>query len=192
MFCTRARGHHEDAWCWSRHHDVICWRHRRWIGDGHHHALGDAQPDLRGQPDILTANRRHRRLIRRHGYGATATAFHRARSICDRWHDRGDHDQDFQRLMFVFHGPGWRVSPTDPTVHAASYPQIVALARLFASPFWRAKACQDWPEPIEFLTELQRTVAPSYRWTIQRSYGRYEPLVELLADQRSHDQGETG
>lgn len=182
--CTRARGHREDAWCWSDDHDVICLRHLRWTGDGHDWVLGEAQPDLRRQPDILAAHRRHHRLIRRHGHDATTAAFQKARHICHQWHRRGDHEQDLRRLMSLFHGPTWRVLAADSTVQAASYPQIVALTRLLVSPFWRAKAYQDWPEPVEFLCELRRTVAPDYHWTIHRSYGAYEPLVELIIDER--------
>jgi hypothetical protein len=55
------------------------------------------------------------------------------------------------------------------TVHAASYPQIVALTRLLVSLFWCTAAYQDWPESVEFLSELRRTVAPDYHWTIHRS-----------------------
>lgn len=190
--CTRARGHRDDAWCWSHNHDVLCLRHLRWTGDGHNYALGHAQPDLRGQPDILAAHRRHHRLIRRHGYENTAAAFQKARHICHRWHRRGDHEHDFRRLMSLFHGPTWRISPADPTVHAASYPQIVALTRLLVSPFWRATAYQDWPQPKEFLTELRRTVAPDYHWTIHRAYGRYEPLVELITDERPREHDREG
>jgi hypothetical protein len=165
---------------------VICHHHLRWIGDGHDN--GDEQPDLRGQPDILAANRRHHRLIRRHGHDATATAFEQARYICHRWHHHDDHDEDLRRLLSLFHGPGWRVSTADPTVHAASYPQIVALTRLLVAPFWRAKAHQNWPEPVEFLTELRRTVAPDYHWSIHRSYRTHEPLVELITDERDKHQ----
>lgn len=180
---TRTRGHCADAWCWNHHDDVICFRHLRWIGDGSDHA--DAgQPDLSGQPDILRANRRHRGLIRRYGRDTAATAFREARYICRRWHDRGDHQHDFQRLMGRFHGHTWRVAASHPTVHAACYPQIVELTRLLASPFWRAKTQQHWPEPREFINETQRTVAPRYRWTLNRPHGVYDPLVELVADER--------
>lgn len=181
--CTRSRGHRADVWCWNHHDDVICFRHLRWIGDGIDHA--DAgQPDLSGQPDILRANRRHRRLIRRYGRDTAATAFREARYICRRWHDRGHHQHDFQRLMGLFHGHKWRVTASDPTIHAACYPQIVELTRLLASPFWRAKAQQHWPQPREFIDQTRRTVAPRFHWTLNRPHGVYDPLVELIVDER--------
>jgi hypothetical protein len=130
---------------------------------------------------------RHQRLIRRHGRHTVLTAFREAGHICQRWHDRGEHDAEFLRLMDRFHGQQWRVSTGHPTVDAARYPQIVALTRLLASPIWRARAGLSWPEPVEFLDELRRTVAPSYRWTLRHPYGAHDPLVELvIADRRHH------
>jgi hypothetical protein len=181
--CTHARGHHGEVWCWNHHDDVICFRHLRWIGDGSDHP--DAgQPDLSNQPGILQANRRHRALIHRYGRDSATTAFREARYICRRWHDRGEHQHDFLRLMSLFHGHSWQVTASDPTIHAARYPQIVELIRLVASPFWRAKAQQDWPEPTEFISEIQRTVAPRFRWTLHHPRGVHDPLVELIINQR--------
>lgn len=171
-------------WCWDQPHQVICFRHLRWLGD----IPTKGQPDLSGQPEILAVNRRHHRLIRRHGRETTGLAFARARYVCQVWDRRGEHQEQFQRLMSLFHGPSWRVSAFDPTVHAASYPQIVALTRLLASPFWWTKSHQDWPELTEFAAELRRTVAPDFRWALHRSYGVSDPLVELILEQRrEHD-----
>lgn len=176
--CTLSRGHGTAAaWCWNLHEDLLCFRHRRWIGDGPDYAH-HAQPDLSGHPDILAANRRHRRLIRRHGRHAVMTAFREATQICDRWHQRRAHDEEFSRNMCIFHGPHWQVSATDPTIHAARYPQIVSLTRLLASPICREKALQSWPEPTEFIAEVRRTVAPHYTWTL--TGGIHDPLVALL------------
>jgi len=119
--CTLSRGHGmAAAWCWNLHEDLLCFRHRRWIGDGRDYAH-HAQPDLSGHPDILAANRGHRRLIRRHGRHTVMTAFREATYICDRWHQRRAHDEEFSRIMRIFHGPHWQVSATDPTIHAARY-----------------------------------------------------------------------
>jgi len=86
--------------------------------------------------------------------------------------------------MGLFHGHKWRVPASDPTVHAPCYPQIVDLTRLLASPFWRTKAQQDWPEPKEFIDETRRTVAPHFKWTLNHPHGVYDPLVELIVDER--------
>jgi hypothetical protein len=189
--CTLARGHRGDVWCWHLHENLVCLRHRRWIS----HPNGRpefGQPDLTHQPEILQSNRRHRRLIRRHGRHTVLTAFREASHICHRWHDRHEHDADFLRLMDGFHGQEWRVSTGHPTVDAARYPQIVALTRLLASPSWRARARQTWPEPVEFLDELRRTVAPNYRWTLAHPYGAHDPLAELIIADRRHYADPTG
>lgn len=179
--CTLSRGHPAAmAWCWHLHEDLVCHRHRRWIGDGRDYAH-HGHPDLSGQPDILVANRRHRELIRRHGRLLVIDRFRQATTVCELWHQHRAHDADFSRLMAAFHGKRWRVSPTDPTVHAARYPQVVALTRLLASPTWGAKAQQNWPEPTEFIHEIRRTVAPRYIWVLDRNQGKHDPLVEVIA-----------
>lgn len=184
VLCARARGCSTEVWCWTHDYDVICLPHQRWVGNGGDHA-GAGQPDLSAQPDILRANRRHRRLIRHYGRDATTRAFREANYICFRWHDRGEHREDSRRLMRIFHGDHWAVTSSNPTNHAARYPQVLELTRLLLSPFWSAKAQQDWPEPTEFVTEIRRTVAPRFHWTLNR---RDDPLVALIVDRRSdHD-----
>jgi TniQ len=108
---------------WALHDDVVCGRHRRWI------SKDQAQPDLTAQPEILTAHRRHQRLIRRHGRDTVMRAFRDARHICLGCGHR----------MEIFHGPDWRDRDDDEnqTSDAAAYPQAVALTRLLASPYWR-------------------------------------------------------
>jgi hypothetical protein len=185
-YCALVRGHQAGvAWCWNHHDNVVCHRHRRWIGDGNDHPTG-GQPDLTEQPDILQANRRHRRLIRRHGRRDATTAYQDARYICGRWHHHGDHDDDFQRLMLTFHGPHWRVGETDPTIFAARYPQIVSLTTLLASD-WQSAAQRQWPEPTDFIDQVRRGIAPGYRWSLRRHYGVCDPLAEFIAEQRHRD-----
>ena len=86
--------------------------------------------------------------------------------------------------MRIFHGDRWHVRATDPTTQAAQYPQLVALTRLLASPTWWNTALQHMPEPTAFITELRRTVAPYYRWTLRGYHGVRDPLVELLLEER--------
>jgi hypothetical protein len=45
-----------------------------------------------------------------------------ATEICRQWRDQREHDEEFSRRLTVFHGDGWRLSPSDPTVAAATYP----------------------------------------------------------------------
>ena len=164
---------------WALHDDVVCGRHRRWI------SKYQAQPDLTAQPEILTAHRRHRRLIRRHGRDTVMRAFRDARHICLGWRLDGIPDDGYGRRMEIFHGPGWRDRDDDETCtsDAAAYPQAVALTRLLASPYWRERILgKDWPWPEEFETELRRTVAPGYIWGIyprtRWRRDRDDPLLE--------------
>jgi hypothetical protein len=146
---------------WALHDDVVCGRHRRWI------SKDPDQPDLTGQPEILRAHRRHRRLIRRHGQDPVMRAFRDARHICLGWRLDGLRDPGFDRSMETFHGPGWddRDEWTPHTLDAAAYPQSVALARLLASPYWRERILgSHWAGHDQFTAELRRAVAPDYTW----------------------------
>ncbi len=186
--CALVRRHQAGvAWCWNHHDHVVCHGHRRWVGDGNDQPER-GQPDLADQPDILQANLRHRRLIRRVGRFPATSAYQDARAICCRWHHHDDHDDDFQRLMLRFHGPHWRVGPSDPTIHAARYPQIVALTTLLASQYWQSAAQRQWPEPTEFINQVRRTIAPHYRWNLRRHDGARDPLTELIGEQRASGQ----
>ena len=105
--------------------DVVCLRHRRWIGDnrtGQEH-----QPSLAAHPEILHANKRHRRIIRATGPAAARSAYNHARWVCDRWRQRRIHMHQFERLLDRFHPPEVMIFEADPTVEACAYPQIVAL-----------------------------------------------------------------
>jgi hypothetical protein len=164
---------------WALHDVVVCSRHHRWISRYHE------QPDLTGQPEILHAHRRHRRLIRRHGRDPVMRAFRDAQHICIGWRLDGLPDPGFGRCMEIFCGPGWddRDEWTPQTLDAATYPQSVALARLLASPYWRARILgTGWAGHDEFTAELQRTVAPSYAWDYRPRprwrRNRDDPLLE--------------
>ena len=163
---------------WALHDEVICRRHRRWISQGHD------QSDLTAQPDILHAHRRHRRLIRRHGRDPVMRAQRDAQHICIGWRLDELRDPGFTRRMEIFCGPGWqdRDDWTAQTSDAATYPQTVALARLLASPYWRARILGNhWAGHDEFTAELRRTVAPGYTWDYpppRWRRGRDDPLLE--------------
>lgn len=175
--CAASRGRPKAATVHAEHHQAVCQKHQRWLGDAHTPSRG-LQPDLSRHPQILRANLTHRRLVRRHGLGQATDAYRDAAKVSQRWHEYRDHDHELDALLTVFHGPGWNLTSTDPTIQAARYPQIVALTRLLASPYWRAKAEQDDPAP--FVAEVQRTVAPGYIWTLASSYRRFDPLVQAL------------
>jgi hypothetical protein len=101
--------------------------------------------------------------------------------ICLRWHESLHHDEGFWRRLTIFHGRISRISGDDPTVHAVTYPDIVALARLLASAYWMSVAvsgrlrCQQL-----FAEEMRRTVAPRYEWP--QPPGSWDPLFRYLRD----------
>ncbi|MDQ3578896.1 MAG: hypothetical protein M3443_15165, partial [Actinomycetota bacterium] len=177
--CTAARSS-GVVWTWQLHEDVVCLRHRRWISADTASPI-DEQPDLRRQPEIPAANRRHRALIRSHGRPAVLTAFRLAGNITDRWRERREHDEGFYRLLEIFHGArDWRLPKTHPTVDAAAYPQTVALTGLLLNQTWRARAVEANPDIGYLSAAVRAEVAPGYQWHLQRRNGTYEPLVDVV------------
>jgi len=73
-----AKGITEPVRCWKRPENVICLRHRRWIGAT---TVGD-QPDFIVQPEILRVHKQHLRLVRRLGRDAVAVGYAFADHIC--------------------------------------------------------------------------------------------------------------
>lgn len=187
--CTARTAGHGPVTVWALHEHVICRRHRRWLSED------NDQPDLSRQPEILDAARPHRWLIRRHGRDTVMRAYRDARSICIGWRlEVYDRDPGFQRRMRIFHGTSWPEVEEDSyqTFNAANYPQVVALTRLLASPYWRERIIERaWPWHDEFVSEVRRTVAPDYVWSInprRRRRGQreehYDPLLEWKVDAR--------
>ena len=112
-------------------------------------------------------------------------AFRDAQHICIGWRLDGLPDPGFDRRMEIFCGPGWddRDEWAPQAFDAATYPQSVALARLLASPYWRARILgNDWAWHDEFTAELRRTVAPDYTWDYRPPArwrrSRDDPLLE--------------
>jgi hypothetical protein len=61
------------------HHRYVCTRHEHWIGPPDINRPG---PGLHEFPEIITAQRRHLRLLRRHGWAATYDAILTGFMIC--------------------------------------------------------------------------------------------------------------
>ena len=107
------------------------------------------------------------------------TGFAFADHICRQWRDSRQHDEQFERRMRIFHGPGWEVPAAHPTIAAAAYPEVVALARLLVSPYWWSLATDFWnAEHPLFVRELRKTVAPGLNWP-QPSFSK-DPLHRWL------------
>jgi len=75
------------------------------------------------------------------------------------WADRLSYRDRIDERMHRFHGSTWNVYNDDPTLRASHYPSAVALARLLASPDWKALALH--PEgSATFVDEVRQTVEP--------------------------------
>jgi TniQ protein len=171
QMCAAMRGITQQVICWKPAEKVICLRHRRWTGSDRN----GLQPSLDRQPDILRAHTQHLRLVRRFGRDEVTMGFEIAAEICRQWREQREHDEEFSRRLSIFHGPDWRLSPSDPTVAAAAYPEVVGLARLLISPYWRSLAVAYSPQDCSlFQQEMRRTVAATYRWP-QPSFSK-DPL----------------
>jgi hypothetical protein len=113
------------------HQQVLCTRHRRWLGAGLLHCPAAQQFSIGLCPEILRAHRWHRILLRRWGAGPTAAAFTDAWVCVSQW----------SRWPAVTADPGvqsrWQAfgitdvdRPLGPREVAALYPNTVALTGL--------------------------------------------------------------
>lgn len=120
----------------------VCLRHRRWLG-----GLTDPatdQHDLTALPEIVAAQRRHYRLIRRHGAEAGRNAIYWATHIIDRWRDQEQLvERQRNRIDARLNSRG--TSAADRHAHAAlvNYQAVVTLATVLAEPRWTAIASAD-------------------------------------------------
>jgi len=148
------------------HHRYVCTQHRYWIGppdaDASATRLGN------GLDDVINAQRRHLRLLRRHGsaaaYDAVLTGFLICGHIWDdkfgdwtavtaRWHERST------RLIPV--GDEFR-SFSASRIFACVYPEAVDLAELISAPYWRSLAAGNAEQQQRFLTEVARRFGRSH------------------------------
>jgi hypothetical protein len=158
---TRTSAERVDMWC--RHEHNVCLRHRLWTGPGADHPLD--QVDLAAHPDIAHAQARHHRLIRRHGHGITHTAYRAASLI---WADLTYRGRGLPHavardipLPRRFGHQDWPADARDPVHRASTYPEVITLTELLASPRWRPLAMSASTADRErFRSELQHRLPP--------------------------------
>ncbi|WP_260174905.1 hypothetical protein [Streptomyces sp. PanSC19] len=118
------------------HHEGVCHRHHRWL-------LGDEQHDLTRLPEVLRANLRHQRIIRRGAHPSTALSYIDARDRLTRWFNSESSDEPLQqrwnrRLDVLGEDPfGDPLRPSETRIELATYPEAVVLTGLFSAPCWR-------------------------------------------------------
>jgi hypothetical protein len=150
----------------------LCARHAVWLH-------GHQQPHLANTPDIVQAQRRHDRLVRRHHAPGARHAYQQAQQIVLDWLERGWHrelrarwDQRLHRL-----GATNQVTRDNDLLVPAVHPEAVALAGLLVSPWWRSRLLHDsrtssWPFLLEAGRRLGLRCYPAMSWSDHSSPGR--------------------
>ncbi|GAA0387269.1 TniQ family protein [Streptomyces luteireticuli] len=204
--CQRCIGSWRTAgWVrfWARQEDVIC--HRHWVWTGTKDSLDlSAHPEVASE--VIKANRRHRRLIRRHGREAIRSAYYDAGQLCREWNNSAIPNKEIRRRLTSMLGPGWSVYRDEPASEAAYYPNVVELTRILSSPYWRSLILdghlpastprQPWellgvpadfcwlmestPGIEQFTREIRRTVNPYFQWNPYSSYRSYAPFTKWV------------
>ncbi|WP_214367035.1 TniQ family protein [Pseudonocardia sp. H11422] len=166
------------------HHHYVCVRHRTWIGppDQLDHPL----PSLAELPEIVSAQRKHLRLLRQLGPAATFDAVLTGFLICaHRWdliektHGKDIEPEDawhhWVRRAAVLIPPGTEADTFSPSrLFAAAYPEAVSLAALIGSLRWRRLAAGGPDDQRQFASEIGRRLG-------QRNY-----LPRRLKDPIAH------
>ena len=150
------------------HHRYVCTRHRYWIGPPD--AGQPATPLGPGLAGIVQAQRRHLRLLRRHGPAAAYDAVLTGFLLCGHlWTDQpGEWPEPWQRWTRraeILIPPGAESSQFSAArIFAAAYPEAVGLAGLIASPAWRSLAAGDPAQQQQFTAAIgQRLGRPGYQ-----------------------------
>ena len=193
-YCTAARGITGTVTCWAPPHRNVCLRHRRWVGHIDPAFQGllegrDPQPDLTLLPDVVTAERRLRRLARRHGQEQVILAYRTGLHVALRWADRNDwgyHRHRRLQLLGFVPATDWRFPSWDPVLRAAVYPEAVAVTSLVLSPYWAGVAA-DPRERRRFYAEAARRLRlPAYH-----PDSAYDPLAQWASHYADFDKGNT-
>jgi hypothetical protein len=158
--CTARRGIAGDVYCVDPDQRV-CHRHRRWLGG----PTEDAdQHDLTGLPEVWAAQRRHHRLLRRHGTETARSALYWATKIVEGWTERGERGEHRERRLVRLPGSGVFPEPDRSVLRMVNYPEVVTLADLLAGESWRPIASADHRrDRLPFDREVARrlNLAPS-------------------------------
>jgi hypothetical protein len=134
--------------------------------------------DVSALPMIRAAQRRHHRLIHRHGAQATGRAMRSAVAAWDRMHHyRSLGRHDWERIGILRPGAD-TVGQNDPLAHAVRYPEIVIIAGVLASPEWQTTAAAR--REAAFAEIARRVALDGYSW---QPHARH-PLSHWANDNR--------
>ena len=164
------------------HHRYVCTRHRYWIGPPD---INHPNPSLEKLPEVVAAQRRHLRLVRRHGWAATYDAVLTAFRICAHyWDDEvttsiglGRRRRLWTLRTSILIPPGTEDSTFSTSrLFAPIYPDAVEIADIIAAPHWRRLAAGDDKRLQRFLAEYRRRIGePDYQ-----PQGENDPLAHWI------------
>ncbi len=152
------------------HHRYVCTQHRYWIGPPD---AGQRATELYGPiaDELVTAQHRHVRLVRRHGSAAAFDAVLSGFLICG--HLWNEPHRDWQNTVDTWNGRTYWLIPqgrelfvfSASKLFAATYPEAVAVAGLIAAPAWRSLAAGDETQQQVFRDETARRLGRHDRYT---------------------------
>jgi hypothetical protein len=164
------------------HHRYVCTPHRHWIGPPD---INHPNPSLQRLPEVVAAQRRHLRRVRRHGWAATYDAVLTAFRICAHYWDYEvttsiglDHRRTlWTRRTSMLIPPGTEDSTFSTSrLFAPIYPDAVEIADMIAAPHWRRLACGEDNGLQRFLAEYRRRIRePGYQ-----PQGENDPLAHSI------------
>ncbi|MFF6806243.1 hypothetical protein [Streptomyces sp. NPDC012616] len=129
----------QDVMVWmSKHHDQVCIPHRLWIGRAVENPA--RQLDLTDLPEVVQAQRRHYRLLRRRGPATIAACYEHCSAFWHSLFQRGYRLSDRAERLRRMSSNDRQIRPWEPQRYAAVYPEIVEAMSLYASPHWRSLA----------------------------------------------------
>ncbi|WP_329252619.1 TniQ family protein [Streptomyces sp. NBC_01478] len=159
--CTATRTPGQHVMTWVPIYTHICLQHRLWIGEAV--AVTREQVDLAQMPGALWAQRRHHRLVRRHGERVTAECFRTGGAL---WKLFAAHHYTLvpEALGQGLAKPRGPYLSWGPQLYAAAYPAAVTMMSLVASPAWRSLLAESmFPSDVDrFMKEFTRRLPPSH------------------------------
>ena len=178
-FCAARRNVFEQVTVYRHLHINVCLRHQLWIGGNHH----TQQLDISPLPELLTAQRTHHRLVRRHGIESADAAYTDATRIIDRWMEQpASTIRRERRLRTCFPGRHTQDPISWTETEIVNYPEAVALTGILISEHWTSKAISLGPRKDglrQFYAEVRRRLDFDIRPT---TFG--DPMVTWVNDKQ--------
>ena len=170
--CTR-RHRGGQPWGFYPEHVHLCVKHRLWVVGRDYDRRGLL--DVSTVPDVLTTQRKHRRLAQQYGTLATGYAVRVARDIWDNLTQMPFHTS-VQRIMASFTTNRTRFMIDEPEYLAATYPAVIDTAALLVSPHWRRIAANPSTRETFYREAGQRLLDTNHPYRP----GRGDPLADWI------------